>query len=72
MTIKITSLTATWYEWPNGAGFSPEHLHAIGKEVQTTASKLRRASFRGQGMQSQVAGASWEQLRNFIYQGREA
>lgn len=34
--------------------------------------KLRRATFKGQGLQPQVAGASWEQLRDIIYQGRGA
>jgi hypothetical protein len=34
--------------------------------------KLRRATFKGQGLQPQVAGASWEQLRELIYQGRGA
>ncbi len=24
-------------EWPNGADFAPEHLHAIGKEVKKIA-----------------------------------
>ena len=54
-------------EWPNGAGFPPEHLHAIGKEMQSHFIKLRRASFKGQGLQPQVAGASWEQVRKLIY-----
>jgi hypothetical protein len=34
--------------------------------------KLRRGTFKGQGLQPQVAGASWEQLRELIYQGRGA
>lgn len=34
--------------------------------------RLRRATFRGQGLKPQVSDASWEQLRELIYQGRGA
>ena len=34
--------------------------------------KLRKASFKGAGLQPQVAGASWEQIRSLIYEGRGA
>lgn len=32
--------------------------------------RLRKASFRGNGLQSGAAGASWEQLRELAYEGR--
>ena len=34
--------------------------------------KLRRATFKGKGLQPQAAGASWEQLRDLIYEGHGA
>jgi hypothetical protein len=32
--------------------------------------RLRRASFRGQGLQPDVAAGSWEDLRDFAYKDR--
>lgn len=32
--------------------------------------RLRQASFKGNGLQSGAAGASWERLRDMIYEGR--
>ena len=32
--------------------------------------RLRRAAFRGTGLQPDVAGASWEELRDLAYKGR--
>ncbi len=32
--------------------------------------KLRNASFRGEGLQAEFEGASWEKLREAIYEGR--
>lgn len=34
--------------------------------------KLRRATFRGEGLQSQVEGANWERIRDLSYEGRGA
>ena len=34
--------------------------------------KLRRASFRGKGLQAGLRGASWDGLRDFAYEGRGA
>jgi len=31
--------------------------------------RLRRASFRGEGLQPQVSAASWEQIRKLAYEG---
>ena len=32
--------------------------------------KLRRASFKGSGLQAEHQGASWERLRDLAYEGR--
>lgn len=32
--------------------------------------KLRDASFRGEGLQPEFEGASWEKIRSAIYEGR--
>ncbi len=32
--------------------------------------QLRKATFKGKGLQSAVAGASWEQIREMSYEGR--
>jgi hypothetical protein len=34
--------------------------------------KLRRASFKGRGLQADVRGASWSELRDLAYEGRGA
>ena len=34
--------------------------------------KLRKATFKGEGLQPGLAGATWEQIREAIYQGRGA
>lgn len=35
-------------------------------------SKLRKAPFRGNGLQPGMAGASWQQIRDAAYEGRGA
>jgi len=32
--------------------------------------RLRKATFKGNGLQSHLAGASWDQIREFSYEGR--
>jgi CRISPR/Cas system-associated protein Csm6 len=32
--------------------------------------RLRKASFKGKGLQAHLAGASWEQIREISYEGR--
>lgn len=32
--------------------------------------KLRKATFKGEGLQRGFAGATWEQMRDAIYEGR--
>jgi len=34
--------------------------------------RLRKASFRGQGLHPDMAGASWERIREAAYEGRGA
>ena len=34
--------------------------------------KLRKTSFKGSGLQPQMAGASWQQIRDAAYEGRGA
>jgi hypothetical protein len=37
-----------------------------------TPFRLRRASFRGRGLQAELDDASWENLRDLAYEGRGA
>jgi len=32
--------------------------------------RLRKATFKGQGLQPHLSGASWEQIRELSYEGR--
>ncbi|MBA5867467.1 MAG: DUF2191 domain-containing protein [Nitrospira sp. CR1.3] len=32
--------------------------------------RLRKATFKGQGLQPRLSGASWEQIRELSYEGR--
>ena len=34
--------------------------------------KLRRVTFKGQGLQLEAAGASWKRIRELIYEGHGA
>ncbi len=45
---------------------------ALAERKQRGAFRLRNASFKGRGLQRAVAGASWQQLRDMIYEGRGA
>jgi hypothetical protein len=36
---------------------------------QSSGFKLRKVTFKGNGLQPQAAGASWEQIRELIYEG---
>lgn len=47
-----------------------EGLRRILTERQKKQSfQLRRATFRGQGLQPRLSGASWEQIREVAYEG---
>ena len=46
-------------------------LHQIVSERKTTAPfKLRRATFKGKGLNPDLQDASWEKLRELAYEGR--
>jgi len=44
----------------------------VSERKRTTRFKLRKASFRGKGLQPGMEGASWQQIRDAAYQGRGA
>jgi hypothetical protein len=44
----------------------------IAERSRTGAYRLRRATFKGAGLQAGVADASWEQIRDLAYDGRGA
>ena len=46
-------------------------LHLVLAEKKTDAPfKLRRASFKGKGMQAEFRDGSWDRVRDLIYQDR--
>ena len=46
-------------------------LHRVVTETrQRTPFKLRRASFKGKGLQPGLRQASWDRLRDLAYEGR--
>ena len=42
----------------------------ISERDQRESFRLRKAAFKGKGLQPQVAGTSWEQIRAMSYEGR--
>jgi hypothetical protein len=42
----------------------------ISRHKRTGVFRLRRASFKGKGLQPHLEGASWERIREEIYEGR--
>lgn len=44
--------------------------HALSTRKRLTPFKLRKASFKGKGLQAGVKGLSWERLRELAYEGR--
>jgi hypothetical protein len=46
-------------------------LHRVVTETKpSTPFKLRRASFKGKGLQPDLRHASWERIRDLAYEGR--
>jgi hypothetical protein len=45
---------------------------AIEERETRSTFRLRRATFRGNGLQTGVTEGSWQQLRDLIYEGRGA
>ena len=44
----------------------------LAERKRTRGFRLRKASFKGKGLQPHVAGASWDQIRDTAYEGRGA
>ena len=45
-------------------------LHRIVAEAKHSAPfKLRRATYKGKGQQTELVGASWDRLRDLVYEG---
>lgn len=44
--------------------------HSLAEFNKPSTFKLRKASFKGTGLQRDFAGASWEQIRDASYEGR--
>ncbi len=42
----------------------------LAARTQPAAFRLRKAAFRGKGLQPGAEGLSWEQIRDMIYSGR--
>jgi hypothetical protein len=42
----------------------------IADRKRRTAFRLRKASFKGNGLRPDLAGASWEKIRELTYEGR--
>lgn len=42
----------------------------LAERRKKTGFRLRKVTFKGQGLQPQAAGASWEQIRELTYEGR--
>lgn len=42
----------------------------IAQRKRVGAFRLRKATFKGEGLQPHVAGASWERVRDIAYEGR--
>lgn len=44
----------------------------IAEHEQRAPFRLRKATFKGDGLQSQLAGLSWDHIRELSYEGRGA
>lgn len=44
--------------------------HVISEHQRSGGFRLRRSTFKGEGLQPGMEGASWEGLREQIYEGR--
>ncbi len=42
----------------------------ISERKRTGVFRLRKATFKGEGLQPGAAGASWERIRDMAYEGR--
>ena len=46
--------------------------HVLGSRQRDAAFHLRDASFKGEGLQTDMPGGSWERMRDLAYEGRGA
>ena len=44
--------------------------HVIAERRRRGHFRLRDASFKGEGLNPQLAGVSWEQIHSLVYEGR--
>ena len=44
--------------------------HVINEHQRTGTFRLRKATFKGEGFQTEMEGASWEGIRERAYEGR--
>ncbi|HXH06444.1 MAG TPA: type II toxin-antitoxin system VapB family antitoxin [Vicinamibacterales bacterium] len=44
--------------------------HVLRGRQRREGFRLRKESFKGEGLHPEVAGGSWERIRELIYQGR--
>jgi hypothetical protein len=44
----------------------------LSERKRTMAFRLRKGTFKGQGLQPHLAGATWERIRDTAYEGRGA
>lgn len=42
----------------------------VSERKRRTGFRLRKVTFKGQGLQPHLSGASWEQIRELSYEGR--
>ncbi len=42
----------------------------VAKRKRSSVFRLRKASFKGMGLQPHLSGASWDQIREKVYEGR--
>lgn len=44
--------------------------YIVSERKKTVSFRLRKATFKGDGLQPHMAGASWEKIREAAYEGR--
>jgi hypothetical protein len=44
--------------------------HVVSQKGKKPPFRLRKASFKGQGLNPELADAGWEKIRELIYEGR--
>ena len=43
---------------------------SLAERKRATPFRLRKATFRGKGLQAEAAGATWNRIRDMAYEGR--